>query len=212
MRPVLSDKQRNFLNHLVEYVGRHGRTPSLREAARRLGTSHSSVVHYLKVLEKKGYLRRAGRYSRQIELLDPSGEVVASQRGRRVPIIGRIAAGTPIYAQQEWDGGLVVDREVFKGEHLFALRVKGDSMIEAGILDGDLVICRPRQFARNGEIVVALLGGEEATVKYFFLHPDCVELRPANRHYSPRRYSFDDVLIQGKVIGLQRGPEHFASL
>ena len=80
-------------------------------------------------------------------------------------------------------------------------------MTHAGILDGDLVICEPRQYAQNGEIVVALIGGEEATVKRFFLHADHIELRPENPRYAPMRYRFDEALIQGKVIGLQRGPE-----
>jgi repressor LexA len=129
------------------------------------------------------------------------------QRWRQVPIIGRITAGLPLYAQQEWDGSLVVDRAVFRGENLFALRVAGDSMKNAGILDGDLAVCEPRQYAENGEIVAALVGGEEATVKRFFVRKDHIELRPENPDYPPMRYGFGEVLVQGKVVGIQRGPE-----
>ena len=112
-----------------------------------------------------------------------------------------------MYAQMEWDGTAVLDAAIFRGQNLFALRVKGDSMKNIGILNGDLAICEPRQYAQNGEIVVALLNGEEATVKRFFLHDDHIELRPENVKYPSMRYSFGDVLIQGKVIGIQRGPE-----
>ena len=126
--------------------------------------------------------------------------------------MGRIAAGLPLYAQQEWNGTLVVDTDVYRGANLFALRVQGDSMIEAGILDGDLVICEPRQFARNGEIVVALINNEEATVKRFFLHEDRMELRPENKRYTPVFYGFGEVLIQGKVVGLERGPDQVGHL
>jgi repressor LexA len=101
----------------------------------------------------------------------------------------------------------VLDAAVFRGQNLFALRVKGDSMKDAGILNGDLAICEPRQYAQNGEIVVALINDEEATAKRFFLRKKYIELRPENAEYTPMRYGFSEVLIQGKVIGIQRGPE-----
>jgi repressor LexA len=212
MLPELSDKQRAFLEFLEREIARTGKAPSLRQAAAELGISHSAVVQYVKALEEKGYVKRDGRYSRNIYILNRAGEVSGLQRWREVPIIGRIAAGLPMYAQQEWDGVLVVDATVYRAINLFALRVRGDSMIEAGILDGDLVICEPRQYAKNGEIVVALLYGEEATVKRFFLWKDRIELRPGNRDYESKFYGFDEVLIQGKVIGLERGPEQVAKL
>jgi len=128
------------------------------------------------------------------------------QRFREVPIVGKVAAGLPLYAQQEWDGYVIIDGDIYRGDNLFALRVEGDSMKYAGILPGDLVICEPRQYAENGEIVVALIGHEEATVKRFFLHGNRIELRPENPQYNPIFYEFGAVLVQGKVIGLQRGP------
>ncbi len=99
----------------------------------------------------------------------------------------------------------MVDGALYQGTNLFALRVKGDSMQAAAILDGDLVICEPRQYAENGEIVVALVNQEEATVKRFFHHSDHIELRPENQAYQPIRCRFNEVLIQGKVVGLVRG-------
>jgi repressor LexA len=123
--------------------------------------------------------------------------------------VGTIAAGLPLYAQQEWNGSLVLDPVLFKGEALFALKVKGDSMKDAGILSGDLVICEPRQYAQNGEIVAVLIHHEEATVKRFFLKPEGIELRPENPEFKAVTYGFGEVLVQGKVIGLVRGPESF---
>ena len=96
---------------------------------------------------------------------------------------------------------------VYRGSNLFALKVKGDSMKDAAILDGNLVICEPRQFAENGEIVVALIHQEEATVKRFSQRGKQIELRPENSLYTPVKYNFDQILIQGKVVGAQRGPE-----
>jgi repressor LexA len=112
-----------------------------------------------------------------------------------------------MYAQTEWDGSIVLDAAVYRSQNIFALRVKGDSMKDAGIFSGDLAICEPRQYAQNGEIVVALINSEEATVKRFFLRNDHIELRPENADYSPMRYDFGEVLVQGKIIGIHRGPE-----
>ncbi len=207
MRPEPTPKQKEVLAYLEEEVARSGDAPSLRQAAADLGISHAAVAQLIRALEKKGYLRRDGRYGRRIYLLNRAQEAAAVQRWRQVPIIGRITAGLPLYAQQEWDGSLVVDRAVFRGENLFALRVAGDSMKNAGILDGDLAVCEPRQYAENGEIVAALVGGEEATVKRFFVRKDHIELRPENPDYPPMRYGFGEVLVQGKVVGIQRGPE-----
>ncbi|MFA7426363.1 MAG: S24 family peptidase, partial [Desulfosarcinaceae bacterium] len=152
MPPVLSPKQKRLLDYLRRRIQRDGSAPSLRRAAGDLGVSHAAVAQGLRILEEKGYLRRDGRYSRSIYLLNPGGEAAGLQRWREVPVVGRITAGLPIYAQQEWDGSLVLDGEVFRGRDLFALRVRGDSMRGAGILDGDLAVCEPRQYAADGEI------------------------------------------------------------
>ena len=209
MRSELTAKQQQVLNYLEHTIQQTGKPPSLRQAALDLGVSHAAVAQTLRMLEEKGYVKREGRYSRTIYLLNPARETSALQRWREAPIIGRITAGLPMYAQEEWDGSIVIDADVFRGQNIFALHVKGDSMKDAGILNGDLAICEPRQYAQNGEIIVALIRDEEATVKCFFLHNDHIELRPENTEYSPVRYPFSEVLIQGKVIGIQRGPDGF---
>jgi len=204
MQPTPTEKQQRVLDYLQHEIASSGQAPSLRQAATDLGVSHAAIAQILKTLEEKGYLKREGRYSRTVYLLNRAREPAALQRWREIPIIGRVTAGLPMYAQTEWDGSTVLDATVFRGQNLFALQVKGDSMKDAGILDGDLAICEPRQYARNGEIVVALINNEEATVKRFFLRQTHIELRPENADYPPLRYGFSDVLIQGKVIGIQR--------
>lgn len=207
MPSELTPRQERFLNYLRDEIRREGRTPSLRRAARDLGISHAAVAQLLRALEEKGHARREGRYSRTVHLLNRVRRTSGLQRWREVPVVGRVTAGLPMYAQQQWEGSVVLDADLYRGENLFALRVGGDSMTGAGILDGDLAICEPRQYARNAEIVVALVGGEEATVKRFFLRDDHIELRPENPGYRPVRYGFGEILVQGRVIGIQRGPD-----
>ena len=204
MEPELTAGQKRLFNYLKNIIQRTGSAPTLRQAARDLGISHAAVSQSLKLLEQKGVVKRQSRYSRTLHLLNPTGETAALQRWREVPVVGRVTAGLPLYAQQEWEGSLVLDSSLYRGQHLFALRVHGDSMQGAGILDGDMAVCTPRQYADNGEIVVALIHGEEATVKRFFLRQDHVTLRPENPDYPVMRYGFDEVLIQGRVIGIQR--------
>lgn len=207
MQPALTEKQQRVLEYLQNAIMNHGQAPSLRQAAADMGVSHAAIAQMLRALEDKGYVRREGRYSRKVYLLNRAREAAALQRWREIPIIGRVTAGLPMYAQTEWDGSIVLDAAVYRSQNLFALRVRGDSMKAAGILSGDLAICEPRQYARNGEIVVALINSEEATVKRFFLHDDHIELRPENPDYTSMRYGFDEVLVQGKIIGIHRGPE-----
>ncbi|WP_022666676.1 transcriptional repressor LexA [Desulfospira joergensenii] len=204
-RHPLTPKQRTVFEYLKQAVQQTGTAPSLRAAAADLSTSHAAVAQILKTLEDKQYIRRQGRYSRTIHILDPSGDPALQHR--QVPIIGNITAGLPMYAQQEWEGSILVDAALYPDPDLFALRVHGFSMKDAGILDQDIAICRPRQYARDREIIVALIHSEEATVKRFFLHRDGIELRPENPEFRPRVYDFDEVLVQGKVIGIIRPPQ-----
>jgi len=204
MRAELTSRQHQVLEYFQGEIAKNGKPPSLRQAAEALSVSHTAVAQALKLLENKGYITRQGRYSRNIRVLNPMHQTAGIHRWREIPVIGSITAGLPIYAQQEWDGTLILDRESFHGNNLFALRIKGDSMKDAAILDGDLAICEPRQYAENGEIVVALINGEEATVKRFFRHRDHIELRPENPEYTPFRLGFGEVLVQGKVIGIHR--------
>lgn len=196
----LSQKQQRFFDYLRQHLEQYGRAPSLRRAAADLGVSHTAVAQVISQLEKKGIIARQGHYSRSIRILPAPG----GGRGKRLPVVGRITAGLPMYAQQEYDGSVIVDATLFPGGNLFCLRIEGDSMRDAGILDGDLVICEPRQYAENGEIVAVLVHGEEATVKRFFLGRDYIELRPENKEFTAVRYSFADILVQGKVVGVIR--------
>jgi repressor LexA len=202
---ALTEKQHRFLQYLTDRLAQDGRAPSLRRAATDIGVTHTAVAQMLGQLEKKGLVERGGRYSRSIHLVSAAPVSTGSARGRELPVIGRITAGLPMYAQQTWDETVVVDHTLFAGDNLFCLRVSGESMRGAGILDGDLVICEPRQYAENGEIVAVLIHGDEATVKRFFLHSDHIELRPENDAFPVMRYSFRELLIQGKVIGVIRG-------
>ena len=207
MQPELTQKQRRFFSYLEREITRTWKAPSLRQAATEMGVSHAAISQLIKALEEKGVLKRDSRYSRTIHLLNRARETASIMRWREVPVVGNIAAGLPLYAQQEWGGSIVVDADIYRGSNLFALKVTGDSMKDAAILDGDLVICEPRQFAENGEIVVALINQEEATVKRFFLREKQIDLHPENPAYKPVNYNFNQVLVQGKVIGVQRGPE-----
>ncbi|MBW1820675.1 MAG: transcriptional repressor LexA [Deltaproteobacteria bacterium] len=207
MHPVLTPKQQKFLGYLESEITRTGKSPSLRQAAAKMGVSHAAISQLIKALEEKEIIKRDGYYSRTIHLLNRARETAGVMRWIEVPIIGNIAAGLPLYAQQEWAGSVVVDAVVYRGLNLFALKVKGESMINVAILDGDLVICEPRQYAENGEIIVALVNQEEATVKRFFRRKGHIELRPENQAYKSMTYAFNEVLVQGKVIGVNRGPE-----
>lgn len=207
MPASLTAKQQRLLDYLQKWIAESGDSPSLRQAAQDLGISHTAVAQTLKRLEEKGFIKREGRYGRTVHLINQAGQPAGLHRWREVPVIGRITAGLPMYAQQEWGDSIVIDADIYKGGNLFALRVKGDSMVNAGILPGDLAICKPRQYASDGEIVVALIGDEEATVKRFYARPDHIVLKPENPAYESVRYGFDEILVQGKVIGIQRGPD-----
>lgn len=208
----LTVKQQHFFEYLQGKITDDGRAPSLREAAEDLGVSRNAVAQLIGQLERKKVIEREGHYSRSIRIL-PKQPVSKSResRVRELPVVGQITAGLPMYAQQEWDGTVVVDGEMFSGNNLFCLRIRGESMHNAGILNGDLVVCEPRQYAENGEIVAVLIGEEEATVKRFFLGSDYVELRPENEMFSPVRYPFAEIMVQGKVVGVIRDCSQYDS-
>ncbi|MDP2646924.1 MAG: transcriptional repressor LexA [Desulfobacterales bacterium] len=205
----LTLKQERVLEYFEQAIKRKNRAPSLRQAAADLGISHTAVAQFIQALESKGLLKRSDRYSRGIELMYPDRMPSVDDNWRKVPIVGRITAGLPLFAQPEWDGTVIVDGNIYQAQNLFGLRVKGDSMKNVGILDKDIVICEPRQYARDGEIIVALINSEEATVKRFFLKKDHIELRPENKAFKTLKYGFGEVMIQGKVAGVHRGPDRF---
>lgn len=200
----ITTKQQELLSYLEKTLQNSNGAPSLQQIADDLNiVNRSTIAHRLKELERKGYIKRDGRYSRTIQLYP---ENAGDQRihAKKLPIIGHVTAGLPMYAQQEWESEIVVDPALFPGENLFCLRIKGQSMRDAGILDGDLIVCEPRQYAQDGEIIVALVNNEEATVKYFQRSDDHIKLIPANADFDTVCYSFNEILVQGKVKGVIR--------
>src|SRR5690242_1121367 len=214
---MLTDRQQQIWNFLVEYVDRHGYPPTVREIGEEVGLASPSTVHaHLANLERAGLLRRDPTKPRALELLgrDRSAAVPAAptevdptpardDEAITLPLVGDIAAGAPLLAEQNIEEYLTFPRST-RGD--FLLRVRGDSMIEAGILDGDLVIVQKAQDARNGEIVVALAGddegADEATVKTFYRESGRVRLQPENSSLEP--IYARHVQILGRVVGVFR--------
>ncbi|HEX7124312.1 MAG TPA: transcriptional repressor LexA [Thermodesulfobacteriota bacterium] len=201
-RRELTEKQRQILDYILEMVRTRGYPPTIRQIGTRFKISSTNGVRtHLSALERKGYIRRAPWSARGIELVREMMPETAEADAVQIPILGKVAAGQPILAQEHLQGHLYVDRSLARDRGVFALKVQGDSMIDAGILDGDYVLVRPQPTAENGEIVVAMID-DEATVKQFFKEPDAIRLQPANAHMPPIRVR--DCQILGKVTGLFR--------
>jgi repressor LexA len=202
----LTGRQREIWSFLVDYVDGHGYPPTVREIGEAVGLASPSTVHaHLANLERAGLLRRDPTKPRALELVGrgkPAAEPGAGELPK-LPLLGQIAAGGPLLAEQNVEDEIAVP-ETLRGD--FLLRVKGESMIEAGILDGDIVVVRRADDARNGEIVVALAGddesADEATVKTFFREADRVRLQPQNSALEP--IYARHVQILGKVVGVFR--------
>ena len=198
----LTGRQQEIWSFLVDYVDRHGYPPTVREIGEAVGLASPSTVHaHLANLERAGLLRRDPTKPRALELTGRESESVVTMP--KLPLLGQIAAGGPLLAEQNVEDELAVP-ETLRGD--FLLRVKGDSMIEAGILDGDIVVVRRAQDARNGEIVVALAGddesADEATVKTFYKEKGRIRLQPENSALEP--IYADHVQVLGKVVGVFR--------
>jgi repressor LexA len=211
----LTAKQREILEAVENWIRERGRPPTLREMAQRMGVASTNAIRdHLRVLETKGYLRREARLSRGLELIrggkadaperpaplqGPTREMVA------IPLIGRVAAGAPILAEENIEDTLYLDKFFVREGDLFALQVKGDSMINAGIFDGDYVFVRQQPVADRGEIVVALIG-DEATVKTYYPENGQIRLQPENDTMQPIiiRRGDPEVRIVGKVSAVLR--------
>ncbi|HOJ19993.1 MAG TPA: transcriptional repressor LexA [Armatimonadota bacterium] len=189
---------------LCGFTRQHHRSPTVREIGRALGLRSSETVHrHLVELEREGKIRRISTpNSFVIEILDAEELWLAQPASVAVPLVGRVAAGAPLLAAEHREAVYALPKEWVGEDPTFMLRVRGESMIEAGIFDGDYVIARKEETARDGDMVVALVDGEEATVKYFFREPDRYRLEPANQAMAPI-YSHD-VRILGKVIWVVR--------
>ena len=216
----LSDRQRRILNVISDAVMLRGYPPSIREIGDAAGLqSTSSVAYQLKQLEEKGFLRRAPNKPRAVDVRHLNTDDGAKKPGRKpakpeqqvpedagavsyIPVVGRIAAGAPITAEENVDAYFPMPDEVVGGGDLYMLQVVGDSMQDAGILDGDWVIIRSQSVAEEGEFVAALLEGSEATVKEFHRDSSGVWLLPHNEAYAP--INGDDAEIMGKVVSVFR--------
>lgn len=204
---MLTGRQQEIWDYVVEYVDRHGYPPTVREIGAAVGLASPSTVHaHLANLERAGLLHRDPTKPRALELIGRERRAEASPQAdvHRLPLVGQIAAGGPLLAEQNVEDYVTVDESLARGD--FVLRVKGDSMVNAGILDGDLVVVQRQQDARDGEIVVALAGddesADEATVKRFFREDGRVRLQPENDALEPIYASH--VQILGKVTGVFR--------
>ncbi|MDP3937526.1 MAG: transcriptional repressor LexA [Deltaproteobacteria bacterium] len=196
----VTKRQREVLDFVGEFIERRGYAPSLEEIGRGLKLSSVSTVHkHLKNLEAKGMLSREWNRSRSLTVTPPPAKAGAVN----IPLLGTIAAGAPIEAVTNPDS-IAVPADLVGRRKAFALRVKGDSMIDEHICDGDVVIVEARDTARNGETVVALIDGHDATLKKFQRQGNCVKLIPANSAMDPIVVSDRELRIQGVVIGILR--------
>jgi repressor LexA len=195
---MLNDRAREILSYIRSFQQEHGLPPTIREIGRAFDISSTNGVrYYLTMLERAGYLKRRGKLSR-------GSSVLASPGRPGVPLVGRVAAGQPILAEECVEDMLDLGTVFGEPSGLFALRVRGDSMVDAGILERDLVIVRQRDQAKPGDIIVALVG-DEATVKYYRPRGDTIELVPANPRHEPIRVtSGEDFRILGVVTGVLR--------
>jgi repressor LexA len=203
MTKPLTKKQLKFLSFLKERLQEMGYPPTIREIMDGIGLSSTNMVKkYLDVLERKGYIKRQFNSPRAIEIIEASGR---SQELMSVPIVGKVRAGTPHPAIEDVEGYLSVDRTICRSNNAFFLRVVGDSMIEAHIQEGDLVLVKPQPVANNGEIVVALIN-DEATVKRFYKKGNTIQLKPEHPTMKPIiiKEGQADVHIVGKVTTVIR--------
>lgn len=203
----LTKRQQEIFDFIKRYSSKNGYPPTVRDIGKAVGLASSSTVHaHLANLEKVGLLRRDPSKPRAIELLDRAVEGVKDAArgvvdGRGLPVVGQVAAGQPILAEENVEDYVQVPEVAGGEEGEYVLRVRGDSMREVGILEGDFVVVRPQDTATDGEIIVALVG-EEATVKRFFRERDHIRLQPENVSMEPIRSK--DVRVLGRVVGLFR--------
>ena len=202
MNNSLSEKQQKVLDYLKVIIIEKGYAPSVRDICKDVGIKSTSTVHaYLKKLTQLGYIEMDNTISRSIRLPEPLRQL-GSNDLVQVPIVGQVAAGTPILAEENIEDTFTVSSAYTKNATVFMLKVKGDSMIEAGILDGDLILVKQQATANNGDIVVAVME-DEATVKTYYKEANHIRLQPENSSMEPILL-YDDIIIAGKVIGLFR--------
>jgi repressor LexA len=203
----LTGKRKEILDFIAAQLRSRGYPPSVREIGEAVGLTSSSTVHtHLTTLQRQGYLRRDPTKPRAIEVRydTMSGAPIERRPARHIPLVGEVAAGTDVLAQENVEELLPLPEDFTGDGQLFMLKVRGESMIEAGILDGDYVVVRQQQEVQKGDVVVAGLPGEEATVKAFGRKGAKVVLTPANRDMKPMVFDPSDVHIYGRVVTVLR--------
>src|SRR4029077_8547839 len=197
----LTDRQKSIYEFLSVTIREKGYAPSIPEIGQNFKiASTRGVFDHLQALERKGYIKRVGK--RAIEIINQAGRS-ALPEAKEIPIVGRVRAGAPLLAEENLEGFLTVGNEIARGKETFALKVKGDSMIEDGILEGDHVVIIRQDTAENADIVCALIGNE-ATLKRFYRKGNEVTLKPANKNYEPITVSKGEFRILGKATGVIR--------
>lgn len=203
---AITRRQRQVYDFISRFVAEHGYSPSFEEIGQGLGLNSLATVHkHISNLEKKGLLTRDYNRSRSIDLLPPKGrlkQAMSVNTGVVLPLIGRIAAGRPLEAVENPETISLAD--FVQSKEVFVLEVRGDSMQDESILDGDYVLVEKTKTARNGDIVVALLNGLDATLKRFYREGDQIRLQPSNTNMAPIFVAASEVEIQGRVIGVLR--------
>lgn len=198
----LSRKQLEILSYIKNEIYKKGYPPSVREICDAVKLKSTSTVHgHLERLEKKGFIRRDPTKPRAIEVLDSGSSMISRKEMVEIPVVGKVTAGLPILAQENIEDSFPVPVEYVGNSNAFMLIVRGESMMNAGILDGDFVIVRQQSVAQNGEIVVALIN-DEATVKTYYKEKDYFRLQPENPSFAP--ILTKELSILGKVIGVFR--------
>ena len=206
-RKPLSARRRQILDAIVEHQRAHGYPPSIREIAAEVGLkSPASVKAHIDVLGSAGYLRVDPTRPRAIEVRydENSGAALERRPVRHVPLVGDVAAGSGVLAAENVEELMPMPADLTGEGELFMLRVRGDSMIDAGILDGDYVVCRAQSTAENGEVIVAGIPGDEATVKTLRRRDGRIVLEPANELLQPMEFTPDEVTVYGKVVTMMR--------
>lgn len=199
---TLTDNQRRVLQEMCDFIARHNYPPTMQELGALLGITGASVHQLVKQLERKGYVTRKPRQARSLVVVRRPEQAVETLMP--VPLLGVVKAGPAMLAEENRIGDVLVDAGIAGRGRCFALRVSGDSMIDAGMCDGDVVIVRQQPVAESGEVVVALIG-DDATVKRLFVSGDQIELRPENKNYKPIVVAAEvDFRILGKVIAVRR--------